>query len=99
MILINIFCKLLCSLVLPNSAAVFPKNLLQKLIQVLDKIIVYLLLLIRFLSNYIEIKKTYVFAPVNSTVPSTSPLTTVEPIFAESPLYIVTGKDSPVNPD
>ena len=35
--------------------------------------------------------------PVYSTVPSTSPRTTVEPILQESPLYIVTGKDSPVS--
>ena len=36
------------------------------------------------------------FAPVNSTVPSTSPRTTVEPILQLSPWYIVTGRDSPV---
>ena len=37
--------------------------------------------------------------PVNSTVPSTSPLTTVEPILHKSPLYNVTGNDSPVTAD
>ena len=36
------------------------------------------------------------FAPVNSTVPSTSPRTTVEPILQLSPWYIVTGRDSPI---
>ena len=35
--------------------------------------------------------------PVNCTVPSTSPRTTVEPILATSPHPIVTGSDSPVS--
>jgi hypothetical protein len=34
--------------------------------------------------------------PVNSTVASTSPFTTVDPIFTESFAYIVTGKLSPI---
>merc|ERR1719424_2285436 len=37
-----------------------------------------------------------VLLPVNSTVPSVSPRTTVEPIKVLSPSYSVTGKDSPV---
>lgn len=37
-----------------------------------------------------------VFMPVNSTVPSTSPRTTVEPILGELPMIMVTGRDSPV---
>merc|ERR1719240_2537932 len=38
-----------------------------------------------------------VLLPVNSTVPSTSPRTTVEPIKVLSPSYKVTGNDSPVS--
>ena len=38
-----------------------------------------------------------VLAPVDSTVASVSPRTTVEPILTESPLYMVTGRDSPVS--
>merc|ERR1719238_1319383 len=37
-----------------------------------------------------------VLIPVYSTVPSTSPRTTVEPIKVLSPSYRVTGRDSPV---
>mmetsp|Transcript_29114 Transcript_29114/g.62736 ORF Transcript_29114/g.62736 Transcript_29114/m.62736 type:complete len:234 (-) Transcript_29114:618-1319(-) len=40
-----------------------------------------------------------VLPPVNSTVPSTSPRTTVEPILQLLPLYMVTGRDSPVSAD
>jgi hypothetical protein len=37
-----------------------------------------------------------VSAPVASTVPSTSPLTTVDPILQLLPWNLVTGRDSPV---
>eukprot|EP00955_Chlamydomonas_euryale_P106396 365702-Chlamydomonas_euryale.AAC.26 len=40
-----------------------------------------------------------VFLPVNSTVASTSPRTTMEPILALLPLCMVTGRDSPVSAD
>ena len=36
-----------------------------------------------------------VFFPVNSTVPSTSPLVMVDPIFGRDPRTMVTGSDSP----
>lgn len=36
---------------------------------------------------------------LTSTVASTSPRTAVEPILHESPLYMVTGRDSPVRAD
>jgi len=40
-----------------------------------------------------------VSAPVNCTVASTSPRTTVEPILADEPRFIVAGRDSPVMAD
>lgn len=43
-----------------------------------------------------KICTSILLAPVNSTVPSTSPLTTVDPILQLHPENIVTGSDSPV---
>jgi hypothetical protein len=47
--------------------------------------------------NKAAVRPKKVLAPVHSTVPSTSPLTTVEPILTLSPLKKVTGRDSPVS--